>query len=124
MNRQAIARTAAALLTVIAAASAMAQGMSDSSLARHGRFLRGDGPMAQASQAPAMRLLPGPRAQQMIYLGTDPAVAIEQARALGEQPIVQMPTPEARRANGTDLYDRIAERAAPSMQDGVATAVR
>jgi len=108
MIRTTLLRTAA-LLALAGASSAWAHPMADDSAADYRRVVNGD-THASPPQA-ATRVVPGPNARHLIYLGVDTQQAIEQARATGEEPMTVGTAPAARKsAAGHDLYDRIAMR--------------
>jgi len=99
----------AALLALAGASSAWAHPMADDSAVDYRRVVNGD-THASPPQA-ATRVVPGPNARHLIFLGVDTQQAIEQARATGEEPMIVSTMPAARKsATGHDLYDRIAMR--------------
>ncbi len=109
-------RTTVALLTIASASSVFAHASAQSDQALHARYLRGE-PLDQMVPAPT-QAVPGPRAQHLIYLGVEPARAIEQARAEGESPrTASVPSRAPIAAGGYDMYARnaMAKAGSPGM---------
>jgi hypothetical protein len=110
---------AAALFAFVGAPSVFAESIGPSGDTQYQRYLLDDPSVHRmpASEA-AARLIPGPNAQHLIHLGVEPRVAIEQARALGEQPQVARTVSAAELPiNGYDMYARNAMAAATAVQD-------
>lgn len=105
------ARTLASIAALVCAAAAHAQAMSaPDQEALHQRFLNGDTALAKP-QAAAL-VAPGPIAQQLIYLGVEPSVAIARAAAQGERTRpARMPNLSEPAGSG-DIYARNARAAA------------
>jgi hypothetical protein len=107
-------RSFAALAAVVAAVPATAQGYlgEDPSLrAKYQCSVLGDtSKCATAETQPAVRVVErvvlGPRAKHLIYLGTDPAAAAAQARLAGEVPVRETVRITTRALSSAEVFDR------------------
>jgi len=66
---------------------------------------------AQAGGETTMQVIPGSYARYLIYLGQTADKAIEQARAVGEEPTVRVVSNDKQRQlSGFDAYERVLGR--------------
>lgn len=64
----------------------------------------------QPSPREEERVILGPYARYLIHLGTDPAKAVQQARAIGEAPTLQRVRITTRALTSAEKYDRVNGR--------------
>ena len=107
MNRQSVIRSAAATLFAVAAVSAIAAPAANAGHDTYRRVVLGDTPVAKAAAQPAQtRVVPGPYAAHLIYLGIDRDQAVARARSVGEQATLQAVAPAQQGLNAAQVYRR------------------